>query len=100
MDPWAHGDPLALGDPLAHGPGPMDPGPWARGPWARAIGYWLLAIGPAGRRPTPGNDDENDDELGDTSRPLGQRAQGSHTPCGAAPPPLTLTIIINNINII
>ena len=80
--PWTHG-PMGTHWPLGtHWP--MDPGPWAR-----AIGYWLLAGRLAGRRPTPGNDGEND-ELGDTSRPLGQRAQGSHKPCGAAPPPLTL----------
>ena len=42
------------------------------GPGPMGLGYRLLAIGPAGRRPIPGNDEnENDenDELGDTSRP-------------------------------
>ena len=80
VGPWTHW-PLGTHWPMDLGPGPMGPR------------YWLLAIGwPAGWRPTPGNDDDENenDELSDTSRPLGQRAQGSHTPCGAAPTPLTL----------
>ena len=34
------------------------------------------------------NDNNDNDGHGDTSRHHSQRAQGSHTPCGAGPPSL------------
>ena len=46
-----------------------------------------VPMGPrAGRDPPAGNDNKNNGH-GDTSRPHSQRARGSHTPCGAVPPP-------------
>ena len=42
---------------------------------------------PASRDPPAGNGNGNDDGHGDTSGPPSQRAQGSHTPCGAVHPP-------------
>ena len=50
-------------------------------------GGWVAAGPRAGRDP-PARNDKNDknDGHGDTSRPHSQRAQGSHAPCGRAPP--------------